>query len=74
MLKTISKLALVAAIGVVTFGAPVLSAKTLTTGSVAPARSGSTYTPDEIVAQGHQFFGKTITWTEFCPAPAAFGS
>ncbi|MEP6828518.1 MAG: DUF1134 domain-containing protein [Aestuariivirga sp.] len=59
MLKTFSKLALVAAIGVVTFGAPVLNAKTLTTGSVSPAQSGKTYSPDEIISQGHEFFGKT---------------
>lgn len=59
MVKTIMKLALAATLGTALFGAPGLSAKTLHTGSVAPAQSGSTYTPDEIVLQGHQFFGKT---------------
>ena len=59
MLKTFSKLALIAALGSSVLGVNVLNAKTLTTGSVAQAQSGSTYTPDEIVLQGHQFFGKT---------------
>ena len=59
MLKTFSKLALIAALSSSVLGVNVLNAKTLTTGSVAPAQSGSTYTPDEIVLQGHQFFGKT---------------
>ena len=59
MLKTFSKLALIAALGSSVLGVNVLNAKTLATGSVSPAQSGSTYTPDEIVLQGHQFFGKT---------------
>ena len=59
MLKTFSKLALIAALGAGAWGTTALNAKTLTTGSVAPAQSNSTYTPDEIVLQGHQFFGKT---------------
>ena len=59
MLKTFSKLALIAALGASVFSVNALNAKTLTTGSVSAAQSGSTYTPDEIVLQGHQFFGKT---------------
>ncbi len=59
MLKTFSKLALMAALGAGTWGTTALNAKTLTTGSISPAQSNSTYTPDEIVLQGHQFFGKT---------------
>ena len=57
--KTFLKLALIAALGAGAFSATALNAKTLTTGSVSPAQSSSTYTPDEIVGQGQQFFGKT---------------
>ncbi len=59
MLKTLSKLALIAALGAGAWGPTALNAKTLTTGSIKPAQSNNTYTPDEIVLQGHQFFGKT---------------
>lgn len=31
----------------------------LTTGSISKTQSTSTYSPEEIMAQGHQFFGKT---------------
>ena len=31
----------------------------LTTGSISKSQSTSTYSPEEIMAQGHQFFGKT---------------
>ncbi len=33
--------------------------KALTTGSIAKSQSNSTYSTEEIMAQGHQFFGKT---------------
>ena len=39
-------------------GAPI-AAVAQTTGSVSKAQQTETYTPDEIVTAGHQFFGKT---------------
>lgn len=39
--------------------AAALAAPPLTTGSVSKAQSSSTYSAEEIMAQGHQFFGKT---------------
>ena len=59
MLKAFSKLALIAALGAGAWGTTALNAKTLTTGSTKPIQRNSTYTPDEIVLQGHQFFGET---------------
>ena len=57
--KTFTRLALIVSLSACVFSTSDLNAKTFATGSVAPAQSGSTYTPDEIVLQGHQFFGKT---------------
>ena len=55
--KTISKIALVLAFSA---GAVPAMAKTIYPGSISKApHSSNTYTPDEIIAQGHQFFGKT---------------
>ncbi len=59
MVKSISKLAALALLGLPLLASAPAMAKQLTTGSVSRAQSDSTYTPDEIVAQGHQFFGKT---------------
>ena len=35
------------------------AAKQLTTNSISKSQSSSTYSPEEIMSQGHQFFGKT---------------
>ena len=58
MFKTISKFALLAALGLPLMAAGA-SAKQLTTGSVSPAQGGNTFTTDEIVSRGHEFFGNT---------------
>ncbi len=59
MSKAFIKLALVTALGASLLGATTVHARRLTTGSVSAAQSNSTYTPDEIISQGQQFFGKT---------------
>lgn len=59
MVKQLSKLLAAAVIGLPLLAAAPALAQPLTTGSTGPAQSSSTYTPDEIIAQGHQFFGKT---------------
>ena len=59
MLKTVSKVALAAVLALPLASALPASAKQLTTGSVSRAQTNSTYSSEEIVAQGHQFFGKT---------------
>lgn len=59
MFKTVSKVALAAVLALPLASALPASAKQLTTGSVSRAQTNSTYSSEEIVAQGHQFFGKT---------------
>ncbi len=59
MLKTVSKVAFAALLALPLASALPASAKQLTTGSVSRAESNSTYSAEEIVATGHQFFGKT---------------
>ena len=59
MFKTISKVALAAVLALPLASALPAGAKQLTTGSVSRAQTDSTYSAEEIVAQGHQFFGKT---------------
>jgi hypothetical protein len=59
MLKTISKVALAAVLALPLASALPASAKQFATGSVSHAQTNSTYSSEEIVAQGHQFFGKT---------------
>ncbi|MBG1230914.1 DUF1134 domain-containing protein [Aestuariivirga litoralis] len=56
MKKFISSLALASVIGL---SAVAAHAGQLTTGSVSKSESSSTYSAEEIAAQGHQFFGKT---------------
>jgi hypothetical protein len=58
MKKSFLKLALATAV----FALPLAQAQAgqqLTTGSVSKAQSSNTYSSEEIMAQGHQFFGKT---------------
>ena len=59
MLKTVSKVALAAVLALPLASALPAGARQLATGSVSRAQTNSTYSSEEIVAQGHQFFGKT---------------
>jgi hypothetical protein len=59
MLKTVSKLAFATLLALPLASAMPANARQLTTGSVSRAESSSTYSAEEIVATGHQFFGKT---------------
>jgi hypothetical protein len=59
MLKTVSKFAVAAALILPLGQALPASAKQFTTGSVSRAQSSDTYSAEEMIAQGHQFFGKT---------------
>jgi len=62
MKKTISVLAIGAALGVTAFAAQAGTYSQNNgqyTGSVNKAESHSTYSSEEILAQGHEFFGKT---------------
>ena len=59
MFKTISKVALATVLALPLASALPAGAKQFTTGSVSRAQTDSTYSAEEIVAQGHQFFGKT---------------
>ena len=60
MIKALSKLAVLACLGLPMVAALPAHADQLTTGSVSPrTQSQDTYSSEEILARGHQFFGKT---------------
>ncbi len=60
MIKSLSKLAIFACLGLPMVAALPASADQMTTGSVSRrTQSQDTYSSEEILAQGHQFFGKT---------------
>ena len=59
MVTRVSKLAAWALLGASLVAAVPAVAKTFTTGSVSRAQSNSTYNAEEMVAKGHEFFGKT---------------
>ncbi len=59
MVTRVSKLAALALLGVSVVAVAPAVAKDFTTGSVSRAQSNSTYSAEEMVAKGHEFFGKT---------------
>ena len=59
MVQWVSKIAVAAVLGLPLLAAAPAMSKNLTTGSISRAQSNSTYSAEEMVSKGHEFFGKT---------------